>query len=283
MRTIRGMLILVLGVAMLHAGMAMANTAQQAFDHGKVLLGQGDFSGALAAYGEAVRADRDNRQYTAQYSLVRQVVELRKRLDIEQDPARWEYMARALHSFYLSESVYPEALALGEKMHARLNTAATARTLAETQLALDKNAEAAKTLASLASDQATPSTQGLLVVALARQGKTDEARKIASSVVLSKEADARTRYGFAWMHAAAGDREKALAALSEAFEAFPPSLLPRFKEHARSCPEFAALPPAELAKAMATESKVAESKCSGGGNCAGCPNRGKCAQGEAQK
>ena len=121
---------------------------------------------------QAARADRENRQYVAQYSLVRQVVELRKRLDAEQDPEQWENMARALRSFYLREGIYREALALDQKVHARLATAATARMLAETQLALDMNGEAAETLASLEPEKATPSTQGLLVVALARQGKT---------------------------------------------------------------------------------------------------------------
>jgi tetratricopeptide (TPR) repeat protein len=266
-----------LGAAMLCPAAASANAAKQAFDRGKTLLDQGDFEGALGAYAQAARADRENRQYVAQYSLVRQVVELRKRLDAEQDPKQWENTARALRSFYLREGIYREALALDGKVHARLATAATARMLAETQLALDMNGEAAETLASLDPEKVTPSTQGLLVVALARQGKQDDARKVAASVAVPSQPDARADYTLAWMYAAAGEPVKSLDMLTRAFEGFPPSLLPGYKAHAKACPEFAALPSAELAKVMATESKVPESKCSGGSSCAGCPNRGKCA------
>src|SRR5690606_36023384 len=107
--------------------------------------------------------------------------------------------------------------------------------------------------------------------------KNEDARRVAASVAVPKQSDARTDYTLAWMYAAAGESKPSLEMLTRAFEGFAPSLLPGYKAHAKECPEFAALPAAGLAKAMATESKVPESKCSGGSSCAGCPNRAKCA------
>lgn len=272
---------LTLGAALLLPGVATAATAQETFDQGKALLGQDDFDGALAAFAEAARADRTNRDYVAQHARVRQAIELRRRLETEQNTERWQQFARALRAFYLSEGMHSAALALDHKMHARLATATTARMLAETQLAMERNAEAAEMLAALDSAKATPATQGLLVVALVRQGKQDDAQNVATQISVPKDADARTRYITAWMHAALGQANEATTALVGAFEMFAPSVLPGFKAHAKLCPELASLPAADLAKAMATESKIPESTCSGGKSCAGCPNRGKCAKGEA--
>ena len=79
------------------------------------------------------------------------------------------------------------------------------------------------------------------------------------------------------MHAVVGNHDEALRLLGRCFEAVTPSRLAGFKTHAAQSPEFAALASSGgFAKVLQTKSKVAESKCSGGSSCAGCPMRSKC-------
>ena len=125
---------------------ARADTAANSFAKGESLLAKGDFAGALQSYAAAARADRDNQDYLQHYAMLRRVVEMRGRLEAEQSPERWDYLAKALRAFYLSERIYPELLELDQDVHARLSSAESAALLAETQLALGKNAEAAQTL-----------------------------------------------------------------------------------------------------------------------------------------
>ena len=262
---------------------ASGETPQQAFSSGETLLANADFKGALAAFARAARADRDNQEYLQHYAMVRRVILLRGQLDAERDVARWEYIARGLHAFYVGQRLYGEALALDRKIHARLKNASSAVLLAETQLAMDQNAEAAETLASLPPAEQTPSTRSLHGLALARQGKLDEARQIAAGVQPSTDAGPGMIYRAARLHAAVGSDEQALGLLTRCFEAVAPSRLEDFKAHAKLSPEFGGLAstPA-FAAVMKTESTVAESKCSGGSRCSGCPMRGKCSQGGGQ-
>ena len=282
MKACRVLLMLAVAAVAVHPFAAEAGQAQQAYESGKALLAKGDLPGALDAYATAARTDRDNRQYMREYSILRRAIELRGRLDAEKDPKRWEYMAQALHAFYLGQGILPEALKLDREIHARLNTAASARMLAETQLAMNQNAQAAEMLATLDPQKVTATTEALRAVALAREGKTEEARQIAQSVVPPKEAGPRMVYAVAWMHAAVGDSSQALKLLARSFESLAPGQLDGYKGHAELCPEFARLPKAQLAKVLKTESKVSESKCSGGSKCAGCPMRGKCQKSQKQ-
>ena len=257
--------------------MARADTAAGSFAKGEGLLAKGDLHAALAAYADAARADRANREYVQHYTMLRRVIQLREQLDEEKEPARWENTARALHAFFVGERVYSEALALGQKIHARLNNAWSAITLAETQLALDLNDEAAKTLADLEPERASAATQALLGIALVRGGQTDRAKAIADSIVLPQQAKPQTVYAVARLSAAVGDSTKASELLARCLQSVPPSRQDGFKEHANTSPEFASMAgDPEFAKAMKTPSKVPESKCSGGKSCAGCPMRGNC-------
>lgn len=262
---------------------ALAGTAADANVRGKELLAKGDFSGAMQAFAAAARADEQNQDYRRNFAMTRQVIALRERLDKEQDSKRWEYMAQALLDFYAAERIYPAALALGEKMHAKLNTASSAGILGETQLAMGKNAEAEKMLAALDPQKATLATESLRGLALMHNGKADAAAKVAQSLVVPDDAGAHALYCAARLQAAVGNAPRAVELLRRCLENVPPSLQDGYREHARECEDFAALTSSEaFSKALAVESKIAESKCSGGGQCAGCPNRGKCAKAQAQ-
>jgi tetratricopeptide (TPR) repeat protein len=211
------------------------------------------------------------------YAVLRRILQLRKSLDEEKEPARWENAARALYSFYVGERLYSEALSLGRQVHARLNNEWSAVTLAETELAMSLNEDATKTLSGLEAEKSSPATRALLGIALARSGQTDRAKEVAKSVVLPEQADSQTVYAAARLSAAVGDSTRALELLARCLELVPPSGQDGFKVHAKLSPEFSAMAAtAEFAKALDTQSKVPESKCSGGKSCAGCPMRGKC-------
>ncbi len=53
----------------------------------------------MKSYAMAARANPASQQYRQQYMLVRQTMELHRRLEIEKDPQRWELYARALPTF----------------------------------------------------------------------------------------------------------------------------------------------------------------------------------------
>lgn len=259
------------------AGPARANPAAEAFAAGEALLAKADFQGALRAFAQAARTDRTKQEYLQHYAMVQQVVALRRDLESERDPQRWEYAGRGLHAFYTANGLYDEALSLDERMHVRLNTATTATLLAETQLAMKRNAEAAETLAGLDSTRQSPTTRALLGLALARQGKIDESRQVAASIRPAADAGPGELYSAARLSAAIGDRDEAVALLTRCFQSVPPSRQEALKDHARQTPDFASLASTEaFARALATESQVPESKCSGGSRCAGCPMRGNC-------
>jgi len=271
------LIVLAAGVVLICPAMARGETAERAFARGDTLLAKGGFQEALHAYAAAVRAERTNQQYVQQFMLVRQVVALRGTLEQEKDLQRWHTIAQALRSFYVSQGVYSEALSVDEKTHARLNTASSAAQLAETQLAMGRDADALQVLAALDPDSATPATQALLGIALARQGRVDEARKTAERVALPENVGPGTQYILARMQAAIGNHRQALGLLTRCFEAVAPSRLDGFKTHATQCPEFAGMASTDgFASVLKTQSKVAESKCSGGSSCAGCPMRAKC-------
>jgi thioredoxin-like negative regulator of GroEL len=260
---------------------ASAETAKEAYDRGTELLGDGDFQKALQAYSVAARADKSNQQYTQQFMLLRRVIALQNNLKKEKNPQRWQNTARALRSFYVSQGMYPQALSIDQQKHEKSNTAASASQLAETLLAMNKTADAEKVLAGLDTEKSTPSTQALLSIAIARQERVDEARKISQKVSPPNKAGPLTHYTLARMHAMVGAEDKALASLTSCLQTVAPSSAEGFKAHARQTPEFATLATtARFAEVLETKSKVSESKCSGGTSCAGCPSRGNCSKDE---
>jgi len=260
---------------------ARAETAAEAFAAGQALLAKADIDGALKAFTRAAQADRTNQEYMQNYAQLRQVVMLRKQLGTEQDAARWEYAARALHAFYVAHALHGETLALDRQIHARLNNASSAVMLAETQLSLGKDAEAVQTLSSIPAAEQTADTQSLRALALARQGNVADAKRLAADMQVGDNAGPGLLYRLARFNAAVGEDQQAVGYLTRCFESVSPSRIDSFKQHARQTPEFVSLSSSPaFATALKTESKVAESKCSGGSRCSSCPMRGQCNKGQ---
>lgn len=270
-------LALLTSMVLIFSAVARAETAVESFNQGEKLLAKGEFDAALQSFATAARADKGNQEYTQHYAIVKRIVDLRGRLDVEKRPQQWEYMARALRAFYVNERIYPELLKLDQAIHTKLNSAESAAMLAETQLAMDQNAAAVQTLSALEPSKRTAMAQLLLGIALVRSGKADQAKQIAEKFSLPNDADPTVTYTAARLKAATGHSAKATVLLKACFEGTLPSRLDGFKSHAKTCPEFAAMVSTpEFVAVMKTESKVPESKCSGGSSCAGCPMRGNC-------
>jgi tetratricopeptide (TPR) repeat protein len=261
----------------LGAGICAAGDPEVAFARGRDLMAKGELRAALKAYADAVQSDPSNQKYTQQFMLVRQAILLENALTSESDPQRWQRTAQALRSLYTSQGLFALALPVDKALYSRTKTSLSAVQLAETELALGNNAGAAKLLASLDSEKITTASQSLLSVALARQDEREKARAIAQTVLLEKNADPGTMYLVARMRAALGDSDRALSTLKRCFEAVPPSRLDSLKSHAKACADFAALAAgSQFASVLETQSKVPESKCSGGSSCSNCPMRGGC-------
>jgi thioredoxin-like negative regulator of GroEL len=262
-------------------GVGAAEKGAELFRAGEARLATGDLTGAMQQFAGAVRADANNAQYVQQYAVVRQVLMIRASLPTEKNAAQWDYKARALHAFYVSHGLYSDALEIGEQLHAKVNTGASALLLAETRLAMNQPEAAAEVLGALPADKHTVTTKSLHGLAIARHGDTQQAERIAREIQLGSDDGPGAVYALARLQAAIGDVDQACRLLVRCFEGTAPSRLAGFKQHAQRSPEFASLAtnPAFVA-ALQTESKIPESSCSGGSSCASCPMRGNCSGGQ---
>ncbi len=258
--------------------------AAKAFAEGKALLKKADFDAALQVFRTAARLDSDNHEYRQHYAMLRQVIRMRQQIDKEQNSDQWMQMSRALRSFYYAHQIFSAALRLDEKIHKRIASSDSAAILAETQLALGMDAAAAETLTSLKDVEATPRTNVLLGIALARQGRINEAKVLARKTAVTNDAGPRSLYEFACLQALIGDAKGASEALSRSFELTSPSRLAAVKADAKACKDLRTLAgTAGFAGALATQSKIKESECSAGTGCGRCPMRSSCTAGSANR
>lgn len=271
---------LVLAWFSIAAGPALGASREEAtalFAQGDVLLAQADFTAALKAYANAAKADPEAQAYRQQYAMVRRIIKMREAIEQEKNPEKWESTARALRSFYYEHGIHGEALGLDRQFHTRLNTAESAAMLAETELTLGMNAEAAELLSGLGEDKNSLQTQVFLGIALARLEQVDKAKTIAEGCKVPDDAGPGTLFDVARLRALIGDASGALALLARSFESTPPSRLDAFKDYAKKAPDLSAVVArADFAKVLETASKVPESSCSGGTSCGKCPSQSSC-------
>jgi len=272
-----------LGIALCVAGLAWADNTEQVADYkaqAETLLAKADFDGALEAYGKAAKADTGNTECREAYAVLRRVIKMREAVAKETNPERLAAVSSALRAFYYEREVYSEALALDQKTFEREKSADSAAALAQSQLQMGQTAEAEATIAQIAADQMTPDLLLLKAIAVARQGRTDEAKAVLADFKAPENSSPALFYNLACAHAQAGDAEAALKWLVQAFENIPPSRLDMFKSRASADKDLASLTDNPgFALALKTESKVKESSCSGGTSCGSCPSRTKCGSG----
>lgn len=266
------------------ARFAVASDAATAFEQGRAMLAQADFDGAMKAYAEAVKADPKNVVYRQQYTLLRRVVSIREKLGEQTDHDRWETTVRSLRGYYYDNGIYGEALALDRLVHDKLKSPTSSAWLAETLLEMGQDAEADALLAGVKEEDQTLRTRMLLGIARARLGKQDEAKRLAAACPAPPDAGPGLLFDLARLQALTGDATRACELLTRCFEQTPPSRLAGVKAQASRCHDFDTLSRTDaFAKALATESKVAESKCSSGTDCGKCPMRASCGGGSSQQ
>jgi tetratricopeptide (TPR) repeat protein len=262
----------------------LAEDAARAFADGKALLAKGEYDAALKAYADAAKADPKNEEYRQQHALLRRVIKMRQEVQDEKDAAKLESTAMALRAFYYESNLYRQALDLDKLVHSKRSTPDSLARLAETQLQLDMNADAAALLGTVDDPKATPQTRLLLGIALARLGKLDDAKTLARKCPKPDELGPGLLFDLARLQALIGDRNKATALLIRCFESTPPSRLEAFKASAKECKDLGALvaSAAEFDQIMRTQSKVKESACSTGADCSKCPSKASCDTKEAK-
>jgi thioredoxin-like negative regulator of GroEL len=247
-------------------------------------LRAGDFDGALKLYDDALRVAPKNQELRQRQAILRQVITLRGQLEGEQDAARWEQAAGALRAFYWDEGLLQESLALDTRWYQRDPSAETASRLAETQLELGLNAEARATLAERATEQAPTELRLLHGIAAARQDGAEAARPLLGALSISKDAPPELRFLLARLQALGGKPEAARASLAQALATTAPSQQDRLRDRAKTCSDFAALAGSEaFAQVLETKSRIAESSCSTGKSCGGCPRATACSGASAAK
>lgn len=277
-------LVCLLFLLSLTAARVWGDDAEAAYSQGQTLLTAGDLRGALKSYVQAVKLDRNNQQYMQQYRLARRALELQDKLSKQTDPKQWEADALALRSFFNTQGLTQLALPLDQQLFEKAPTEDNAITLAETYLSLDRGAEAVQALNKLPEAKLGPAGLAMLAIALARQGEREKAIAVAEGLKdLPATTDAGTLYLLARMQAALGKTEESVATLTACLAAVPPSRQDLLKSHARLCRDFTDVAATSgFTQALATQSKVAESKCSGGSSCSTCPMRGACEHDQAK-
>jgi tetratricopeptide (TPR) repeat protein len=268
-------------------GLANAEPSREAtaaLAEGRALLTQSDFEGALEAYKTAARKAPGNQDYAQQYAMLRQVIQMRRVLPREQDLERWLKMAGALRTFYYDHELHTEALALDQERYRRQPSADSGLLLAETQLAVGRDAEAVELLAEVSAGQMSARADALYGLALARLGRMDEAKKALERPKMGKEDIGPDYYlDLARVRILLGNAGGAVAALTRSFQLTPPSQLDTLKARVKRNTEFGSLAQHPgYAQAFETASEIQESGCSMGSSCGECPMRAKCAQGKAQ-
>ena len=269
-----------LGCAVLASAPALAeptDTAAKAFENGKVLLTSAKFDEALQAFKTAAQADQSNSEYRQQYAMLRQVIQMRGRIQNEADADRWLSMAQALRTFYHDHGVHSESLPLDRKIHEQHLAPDSAAMLAETLLALGYDSEAAKVVSNVSTTDVTPRAKILLGIALARQGQIDQAKVVLQTTAMKVDSPPRSYFELARLRALVGDSKGSLKALTRSFELTPPARIDSLKAEIHECQDFATIAhSAGFTVVMNTPSKVQESGCSKGPSCGKCPKRAAC-------
>ena len=256
-------------------------SAAERFAEGSALLAEADFDSALQAFADAAKADPKNTEYRQLFALTRQVMKLRGALPHEPNAQRWDQIAVALRAFYYEYGVYEEALSLDEQRYGRRGLPTIAAQLAESQLEVGLNAEAVDTLRHVEKADLPPRGVALLGVALAREGKTEEAEAVARRFQMPEAPDAALLMDLACLHALLGDQEMAAKLLTQSFEQTLPSRLTARKEYAMMRADLASLlESAEYETVWTTASLIKESSCSGGTSCGSCPSKSSCGSGK---
>ena len=267
---------LALCLAFTASAFANENTekAAELYDQGLAVLAKGDFNSAMKAFAGAAKTDPANQNYKQHLALVNRVKQVRAMLEKEQDVAKWTKQAASLRTFYVNYEVYEEALSIDQRRFKKLGTPAVAVDLAESQLELGKNEASVKLLVGLDKAKATPRSDVLLGIGLARLGKLDKAKAIAGNCAKPDGKDLALVFDAACLNSLVGNQELAAKQLTLTFEQTPPGQLDKAKAYAKKRQDLAGLRGAQYAQLWTVASKIKPAECGSAAGCGGCDKAG---------
>lgn len=251
----RPLFVLFLLVFLLPGAAQAGDEAKALFEKGETLLKAGDLDGALQAYKEAAEKDPENKKYASKALILTRVVLAKDFVDSTGISPKWEKTAASLHTFYLHNGIYKEALALDRMVHKKLNSDTSTAFLAETLLEMNKNEEALKLLKE--REKLILQNRLYLGIALARLGRMEEARRLEKETLLPDDTDAGNLFEAARFKTLLGNHKNALFLLTLCLEKTPKDQHERVKTFIKRCRDLKPLMESEKFKdVMVTKSKV---------------------------
>jgi len=244
----------------------------------KLIVTDHNLSAALKEYVDAAKANPQEVYYRQQYAVLQRVIKMQTLLTTEMNLEKWKSYAKAVRGYFYSKGFYSEALPLDLKAANKFDTADYAANVVETMLLTGKTADAAKFLAGKKPADSSVRYQTLALTVQALDGKAKEAVDALQAVKIDPKMDSKSYLDAARIYNAAGDNAKTLSNLQLLLENTLPSEIAAERIMIAKTADFAALQTADdFKKVVATASKIQQSSCTGGSNCATCKSRDKCA------
>ena len=242
---------------------------------------QGNYKDAIMAYAKAARANPTETYYRTQFALLRSVFNMQNAMAKESVLEKWAGYAEAIRAYHYSKGFYKSALTVDKATHAKINNAISGARTLETLL-LNKEDDTVKaqitTLLQPTDAEDTPARLTTLrPVALAHLGQTDKAMAAVENITLNPKEDAFCLFDMARIYKAADKQEDVIKMLTLFLEHTVPTEMPTSKNMITLCADFQDMKDQEaFQKMLTTESKIAQSDCTGGSSCGSCSLKGKC-------
>jgi len=240
-----------------------------------------NYQAAVTAYAQAARTHPTDAYYRDQFALMRSVAKLQAALAGEPVAEKWRVSAEAVRAYLYSRGFYQAALAVDQAAYERFKDLPSAARKLESLLLAGQDSQAqsfVQSLGQIAADAAPARWPTLCAVALARSGKTAEALAAVADVKVNPQENLTSLFDLARVFKAAGKTDDAMYALRLFLEHTVPTEMATSQSMITLCADFKDLQGQEQFKTvLATQSKVAQSGCTGGSNCSTCALKGKCA------
>ena len=238
---------------------------------------QQDYKAALMAYAKAARANPTEAYYRNQFALLRSVGKMQAAMAAEPVAEKWQGYAEAVRNYLYGKGFYEAALAVDSAAYEKFSDVSSGSKKLESLLMLSKNDEAAALASGLEATETSTRLATLKPVALARNGQVDQAVAAVEDLTIYADKDPYALFDLARISQAAGKQDEAYSYLKLFLEHTVPTEMATSRNMISLCDDFSSLHEQEaFAAVLATESKVAQSDCSGGSSCGSCSLKGKC-------
>ena len=251
------------------------------------VLADSDLNSALKLYANAARSNSDNPYFKDQYSILRRVIKMKSAFDKASSSAdkpndtvmkRLDSYYQAIRAYYYSKGFYNESLKLDDA--ARNIIPGEQQVLNYIESLVVTNPEnASDTVSAISGDIKSESGQLELYNLLlqSRKAKSDTLIAELEKITVDPEANPHSLIYVAGIYKNAGDKAKAYEMIQMALEHTVPSEINGTRILASSLQEFKKEAKAkDFVAVLETESKVAQSGCTGGSSCNSCSLKGKC-------